>query len=223
MTLTLREEVLKNSGLLTEEILEEGALKKALITAAVIAGLGGAVIGGGKLSKEVKQYNSVKDKPIATRYAEADAEVNKDIKDKEYASYTGNNKVSISPKSYNKLKYVKSINSEYNDRNHQAVLNIYVNDASMDELDVRTAENEIKQALGDYVKYLEKNYSGLENRINEIKQKEKFNTVPLKVVIHCTKDGAIYRKFYGSGRNLEDYISACTGSQAIEYKNDYNN
>ena len=59
MALTLREEVLKNSGLLTEEILEEGVLKKALITAAIIAGLGGAVVGGGKLSKEVKQYKSV--------------------------------------------------------------------------------------------------------------------------------------------------------------------
>ena len=219
MALTIREEVLRNSGLLTEEILEEGAFKKALITAAIIAGIGGAVAGGGKLSKDVKQYKSVKDKPVATRYADADAETNKDIQNKEYMLGYGGMDTAYTAK-YKNMDYVDSIKSEYNERNNQAILHIYVDNHVVSKNTFNKLgiiEMEIRQALADYVKNLNKEYSGIEDKMNAIKGQDRFRKTPLKVVVHFTTKVPESSKSY----NLSKEIQKITGTDSIEYKYDY--
>lgn len=214
MTLTLREEVLKNSGILTEEILEEGFLKKAALIATVIAGLAGAAIGGPKIAKEVKQYKNVKDVPVATRYEKADIETNKDIKNKEYFDRLENIKNGIK---YSKLRFVKSIKSDYNDRNNQAVIHINVDNTGFGNYrDIITSE--IEDALNEYVKYLNKEYSSIENTIKAASGEERFDTVPLKVVVHFTQkvDGDKFNPEYGK-KKMVNTIQGITGTSSVEF------
>ena len=216
---SLREEVLDKSGLLTEELLEEGFLKKALTIAAIIAGLAGAVIGGGKIAKDVKQYKSVKDTPVATRYEKADTETNKDIQNKEYLLGSGGRDTAYSIK-YRNLQYIDSIKSEYNERNHQAILHVYVDNyvTSRNTFNEGGAiETELRQALVDYVRNLKKEYSGIEDKINIIKDKETFDTTPLKVVVHFSTS----TDKNSDGYHLSKLIQDITGTSSVEYKYDY--
>lgn len=170
--MTLREEVLKNSGLLTEEVLEEGFFKKAALIATIIAGLAGAAIVGPKTAKEIKQYKNVKDVPVATRYEKAEAETNKDIANKEY----------LVGRMYDKMKFVEKIHADYNDRNNQAV--IYI-DMKKDSIHYPSLSiNEIKNALTDYTNHLNEYSSKIEDKIG----KTDFDRNPLKVVINVDKN-----------------------------------
>lgn len=221
--MTLREEVLRNSGLLTEEILEEGFFKKALTIAAIIAALGGAAIGGGKLARSVKQYNAVKNTPVATRYEKADVETNKDIHDKEYLLDTTAYTVK-----YRNLQYVDEIKSEYNERNHQAILHVYVDNHVLERNTFNQGgriETELRHALSDYIKNLKKEYSGIEDKINAIKGKERFNTAPLKVVIHFTdiptSDRRNIEELDNDAYNLAEIVRDITGTASVEYQYDY--
>ena len=212
MALTLREEVLKNSGLLTEEILEEGFLKKALTIAAIIAALGGAAFVGPKVAKEVKQYNSVKNKPVATRYIDAATETNKNIQSKEYKnSYesTYNNAV------FEKMKFVKSIKSEYNDRNNQSVLHIYIDfpfkGGSLSGEQSRL-EDEVKAAFSEYMEYLNKQYSKIEEKID----KTTFNKIPLKVVYHINTSDYVKNHIELDSSRLKSVAKNYTGTNSVE-------
>lgn len=179
MALTLREEVLKNSGLLTEEILEEGFFKKALAIAAVVAALGGAAIVGPKVAKDVKQYKSVKDVPVATRYEKINNELQSDIKNKEYE---------LTPYTVQKLKYVSDFRVKYNDRNNQAIIYIDIPNESFKYPSL--VESDLRNLINDYLKYIDKQSSKIEDKISP----EKFNKIPLKVVvtIELKKDDEFY-------------------------------
>lgn len=228
MTFTLREEVLKNSGLLTEEILEEGFFKKALAIATVIAALGGAVVGGGKIAKDVKQYKSIKNTPVATRYEKADTETNKDIHNKEYLLGTGGKDTAYTVK-YRNLQYVDEIKSEYNERNHQAILHVYVDNHVLERNTFNQGgriETELRHALSDYIKNLKKEYSGIEDKINAIKGKERFDTAPLKVVIHFTdavptSDRKNREELDSDAYHLTEIVRDITGTASVEYQYDY--
>ncbi len=215
--ITLREEVLKNSGILTEEILEEGFFKKALAIATVIAALGGAAFIGPKVTKEVKQYKNVKDVPVATRYEKADIETNKNIKNKEYENTF---KSSWINKVFEKMKYVKSIKSEYNDRNNQAVLNIYI-DFSFEGGDLIEAQDRLKEeitsAFNEYTTYLNNQYSKIEDKIG----KTEFNRTPLKVVYNISVSDYIrsYMKKVNVLRTdeLRRIAKQYTGTDSVEF------
>lgn len=168
MTLTLREEVLKNSGLLTEEILEEGLFKKALTIAATIAMIAGVAIGGIKAGKSIKQYNSVKNVPVAVRYEKVNNELQNDIKNKEYE---------LSPYTVQKLRYVSDFRAEYNDRNNQAI--IYINIPNDALAFPSLVKSDLTHLVDDYLGYISKQSSKIEDKISP----DKFNKTPLKVVV----------------------------------------
>ena len=67
--MTLREEVLKNAGLLTEEILEEGKFGRAVAVALMIAAL---AFGGVKGAQTVKNYKAATSVSASTKYDYAD-------------------------------------------------------------------------------------------------------------------------------------------------------
>ena len=168
MALTLREEVLRNSGLLTEEILEEGFFNKSLAIAAIIAALGGAAIVGPRAAKNIKQYKSVKDVPVATRYEKVNNEIQNDVKNKEYE---------LTPYVVQKLKYVSDFRVEYNDRNNQAI--IYIDIPWESFCFPSLLESDLNHLVDDYLKYINEQSSKIEDRISP----SKFNKEPLKVVI----------------------------------------
>lgn len=167
MALTLREEVLKNSGLLTEEILEEGFFKKAAIISTIIAGLAGAAIFGPKVVRDVKQYNKVRNTPVPSRYEKVDDSINKDLKNKEKLVYVFKN-----------LNNVEKIKSEYVAKDNQSIINVYVNNKNKHYIN-REITDEIFYALSEYRQRLDDFYSNIEDKISY-----SVNTIPLKVIIH---------------------------------------
>jgi len=168
--MTLREEILKQAGLLTEEILEEGRLKRAFAIAAIIAAAAGAAIFGPKAVGEIKQYNRVRNTPVAARYESAADEVNEKI---------ANRKSFIKALNFReKLDYVKSIKSEYVAKENQAIIHVYVNNHNQHYIGSE-AEKEIVIALEEYKFLLQDYYSAIEDKISY-----SVNEIPLKVVIH---------------------------------------
>jgi len=202
--MTLREEVLKNSGLLTEEILEEGKFKKALLIAATIATLAGAIFHGPKIAKDVKQYKSVKDVPVATRFEKAEDETNKDIKGKEYLVGT----------MYDKMKFVEKIHADYNERNNRAVIYIDLADDAYGWSGL--VASEIRNALKDYLKHLEEYSSNIEDRFGNVD----FDRDPLKVVIRYVPDNKhTDNDFFGSIRHVVSTLTGVSNSNIVfEYK-----
>lgn len=207
MTLTLREEVLKNSGLLTEEILEEGFFKKALAIAAVVAALGGAAIVGPRAAKSIKQYKSVKDVPVATRYEKVNNEIQNDVKNKEYE---------LTPYVVQKLRYVSDFRVEYNDRNNQAIIYIDIPEESF--FYPSLLESDLNHLVDDYLKYINEQSSKIEDRVSP----SKFNKEPLKVVItkEIGEDSDYYKGMDASKGNdiVRKIINNKLGTRAIDWK-----
>ena len=205
--MTLREEVLKNSGLLTEEILEEGFFKKALAIAAVIAALGSAAIVGPRVAKSIKQYKSVKDVPVATRYEKINNELQSDIKNKEYE---------LTPYTVQKLKYVSDFRVEYNDRNNQAVIYIDIPNEALKYPSLVISD--LNNLINDYLKYIDKQSSKIEDKISP----EKFNKTPLKVVV--TREIEKDDEFYNSSditeglNSIRGTIRRKLGTNAIDWE-----
>ena len=168
--MTLREQILKQSGLLTEEILEEGRFKRALAIASIIAAAAGAAIFGPKAVGEIKQYNRVRNTPVAARYENAADEVNEKI---------ANRKSFIQALNFHeKLDYVKSIKSEYVAKENQAIIHVYVNNHNQHYISSEV-EKEVIIALKEYKFLLQDYYSAIEDKISY-----SVNEIPLKVIIH---------------------------------------
>ena len=200
--MTLREEVLKHSGLLTEEILEEGFFKKALTIAAVIAGLAGAAIVGPKVGKEIKQYKSIKDVPVATRYEKVNDEMQNDIQNKEYK---------LTSQTVQKLKYVKDFNVEYNDRNNQAIIYFTIPASAYGYPSL--IESDLNHLLDDYLNYINKQSSKIEDRISP----DKFNKTPLKVVVTREIPEDTFSTANDTGI-IRSIINKKLGTDAIDWK-----
>ena len=185
--MTLREEVLKYSGILNEEeVIEEGKLGKALAIGALIASL---AFGGFKGAQTIKDYKVKSSVSASTKYDIAD-----------YKSSTAESLLKIS--------------TDYSKDTKQSILNLNINanyglsiaKKISDDVDINKYKNIISKyydstmldSLNNYVENLENQNSKLEKTLNKSTYA---NSKPIRVNVDIMYDKD-YNNFIGTSTFL---------------------
>ena len=185
--MTLREEILKNSGLLTEEVLEEGKFGKALAIGALIASL---AFGGFKGAQTVKDYKVKSSVSASTKYEIAD------IKSSAAES-------------------LLKISTDYSRESKQSILNLDINanfglskaENSSKDVDINQYKKIISEyysstvleSLNNYVNNLENQNSKLEKTLNKSTYA---STKPIRINVDI-----IYNKNYNNYSGTSTFIT----------------
>ena len=210
---SLREEILDKSGLLTEELLEEGWFKKAAIIALTIALLAGVAIKGPAVARDVKNYSTYQTMSVADKYMDVDNTVNNEIRNKLYTTVDKNGLVI----DYKNAEYLNKVVSNFIQENNQAIIKLNVDldsipqtpeksgtDAYQYQIDmhVKNASNEILSSLNTYVNKLNSFSNKLENVLSKKTAIDKTNKNTLKIEIDVKYN--VHEGFAENSRKLRD-------------------
>jgi len=189
--MTLREEVLKNSGLLTEEILEEGKLGRAVAIAAMIAAL---AFSGFKGAQTVKDYKIKSSVSASTKYDIAD-----------HKSSTAKSLLKIST-DYSKNTKLSILNLDVNADYGLGVAKKHMDESGKSTVDVNDFHKIIVKdyiptvlsSLDNYVKNLESQNNKLEKTLSKSTYA---SSKPIYININITYDKD-YNNFSGTSTFL---------------------